>query len=76
MPKPREDGRAYVVQNPDHNKEVTPADVIAHCKQHLAAYKVPKLVLVRERQLSLKSPIGKVLRKELRKAAAEEFARG
>jgi long-chain acyl-CoA synthetase len=66
--------RAYVVQNPEHSKEVTPADVIAHCKQHLAAYKVPKLVLVRD-ELP-KSPIGKVLRKDLRKAAAEELNRG
>jgi long-chain acyl-CoA synthetase len=66
--------RAYVVQNPDHAKEVTPADVIAHCKQHLAAYKVPKLVVVRD-ELP-KSPIGKVLRKDLRKAVAEEMSRG
>jgi long-chain acyl-CoA synthetase len=66
--------RAYVVQNPDHSKDVTPADVIAHCRQHLAAYKVPKLVLVRD-ELP-KSPIGKVLRKDLRKAAAEELNRG
>ena len=65
--------RAYVVQNPDHSKEVMPADVIAHCKQHLAAYKVPKLVVVRD-DLP-KSPIGKVLRKELRKAVAEELNR-
>lgn len=66
--------RAYVVQNPDHAKAVTQADVIAHCKQHLAAYKVPKLVLVRD-ELP-KSPIGKVLRKDLRKAVAEEISRG
>jgi long-chain acyl-CoA synthetase len=66
--------RAYVVQNPDHAKELTPADVIAHCKQHLAAYKVPKLVVVRD-ELP-KSPIGKVLRKDLRKAVAEEMSRG
>lgn len=66
--------RAYVVQNPEHAKEVTPADVIAHCKQHLAAYKVPKLVVVRD-ELP-KSPIGKVLRKDLRKAVAEEMSRG
>jgi long-chain acyl-CoA synthetase len=65
--------RAYVVQNPDHAKEVMPADVIAHCKQHLAAYKVPRLVVVRD-DLP-KSPIGKVLRKDLRKAVAEEMNR-
>lgn len=65
--------RAYVVQNPDHPREVTPADVIAHCKQHLAAYKVPKLVVVRD-ELP-KSPVGKVLRKDLRKAVADELSR-
>jgi long-chain acyl-CoA synthetase len=66
--------RAYVVQNPDHTKEVTSADVLAHCKLHLAAYKVPKLVVVRD-DLP-KSPIGKVLRKDLRKVVAEELTRG
>ena len=62
--------RAYVVQNPESAKPVTPADVLAHCKQHLAAYKVPKTVVLRD-ELP-KSPIGKVLRKDLRKAVAEE----
>ncbi|MDZ4279157.1 MAG: AMP-binding protein [Hydrogenophaga sp.] len=63
--------RAYVVQNPESPTEVMPADVLAHCKQHLAAYKVPRLVVVRD-ELP-KSPIGKVLRKDLRKAVAEEM---
>ncbi len=62
--------RAYVVQNPDHEKVVTAADVLEHCRQHLAAYKVPKRVVVRD-DLP-KSPIGKVLRKDLRRLAAEE----
>jgi long-chain acyl-CoA synthetase len=60
-------------RTPTTAKEVMPADVIAHCKQHLAAYKVPKLVVVRD-ELP-KSPIGKVLRKDLRKAVAEEMTR-
>lgn len=63
--------RAYVVQNPDHARKVTPADVRAHCKQHLAAYKVPKVIVIRD-ELP-KSPIGKVLRKDLRKVAAQEM---
>jgi len=66
--------RAYVVQNPDHVKELMPADVLAHCKKHLAAYKVPKLVVVRD-DLP-KSPIGKVLRKDLRQVVAQELSRG
>jgi long-chain acyl-CoA synthetase len=65
--------RAYVVQNPEHKKPLSPADVLTHCRQHLAAYKVPKLVVVRD-ELP-KSPIGKVLRKDLRKPAAEEIIR-
>jgi long-chain acyl-CoA synthetase len=66
--------RAYVVQNPDHAQEVMPADVIAHCKKHLAAYKVPRLVVVRD-ELP-KSPIGKVLRKDLRQAVTQALNRG
>jgi long-chain acyl-CoA synthetase len=42
--------------------------VIAHCRQHLAAYKVPKIVEFRS-ELK-KSPIGKVLRRELREEPA------
>jgi len=72
--KTGESVRAYVVQNPDHGKEVTPADVLEHCRKHLAAYKVPKLVVVKD-ELP-KSPIGKVLRKDLRKAVAEEMKQG
>jgi long-chain acyl-CoA synthetase len=72
--KTGESVRAYVVQNPEHTKEVMPADVIAHCKQHLAAYKVPRLVVVRD-DLP-KSPIVKVLRKDLRQDVAKELNRG
>jgi long-chain acyl-CoA synthetase len=43
---------------------LTAEQVIAHCQQHLAAYKVPKIVEFRS-ELK-KSPIGKVLRRELR----------
>jgi long-chain acyl-CoA synthetase len=43
---------------------LTAEQVIAHCRQHLAAYKVPKIVEFRS-ELK-KSPIGKVLRRELR----------
>ncbi len=44
--------------------------VIAHCRQHLAAYKVPRLVEFRS--ALPKSGVGKYLRRELR---AEEIAR-
>lgn len=49
--------------------ELTVDEVRAFCKKHLAAYKVPRRVEFRE-ELP-KTPIGKVLRKDLRKEIAE-----
>lgn len=46
---------------------LTAEDVIGHCRSHLAAYKVPKQVEFRA-ELS-KTPVGKILRRELRSAA-------
>lgn len=66
--------RAYVVQNPDMPAAVTKEDVVAHCRKHLAAYKVPKSVIIRD-ELP-KSPIGKILRKDLKAEARAEFAKG
>jgi long-chain acyl-CoA synthetase len=63
--------RAYVVPNPDHSGLVSTDEVIAHCKKQMTAYKVPKQVIVRD-ELP-KSPIGKVLRKELRAEALAEL---
>lgn len=46
------------------DRSVSPDDLRAHCKAHLTAYKVPKEIVVRD---SLpKSPVGKILRKDLR----------
>lgn len=64
--------RAYVVQNPDVSDQVTKEAVIAHCRKFLAAYKVPKSVILRD-ELP-KSPIGKILRKDLKAEARAEFA--
>ncbi len=64
--------RAYVVQNPDVSDLVTKEAVIAHCREHLAAYKVPKSVVLRD--ALPKSPIGKILRKDLKAEARAEFA--
>ena len=66
--------RAYVVQNPDAAGTVTKEEVIAHCRKHLAAYKVPKSVVIRD-ELP-KSPIGKILRKDLKAEVRAEFAKG
>lgn len=54
---------AYIVlRDPSLNEQ----DVIAHCKQELAAYKVPKRIEFWD-ELP-KTPVGKVLRKEVRAA--------
>ncbi len=66
--------RAYVVQNPDVSIEITKSDVIAHCRKYLAAYKVPKSVVIRD-ELP-KSPIGKILRKDLKAELRAEFGEG
>jgi long-chain acyl-CoA synthetase len=39
------------------------AEILEHCRRHLAAYKVPRLVEFRE--ILPRNPLGKVLRKEL-----------
>ncbi|RZS59550.1 long-chain acyl-CoA synthetase [Microcella putealis] len=56
--------RAYVVAG---EKPPTPEQIIAHCRESLAAYKVPKSVRFVD-ELP-KSPIGKILRRELRAEA-------
>ncbi|MBO6883246.1 MAG: AMP-binding protein [Marivita sp.] len=59
--------KAFVVKR---DNGLTEADIRAHCKAHLTAYKVPKRVEFRD-ELP-KSNVGKILRKDLR---AEELAR-
>jgi len=71
--------KAFVIRE---NTELSAEAVIAHCRKNLAKYKVPKLVEFRN-DLP-KSPIGKVLRRELRPpkgagqaaAKAAEVAKG
>ena len=45
--------------------DVTPEELIAHCKQHIGGYKVPKQVELRADPLPKSGP-GKVLKRELR----------
>jgi long-chain acyl-CoA synthetase len=59
--------KAFVVLR---DRGLTEADIRAHCRAHLTAYKIPKRVEIRE-ELP-KSNVGKILRKDLR---AEEMAR-
>ena len=56
--------RAYVVPG---DAPPTEAEVIAHCREHLAPYKVPRSIVFQE-ELPM-SNIGKILRRELRDAA-------
>ena len=51
--------------------EVTPAEIIAHCKQHLAGFKVPKAIVFGELP---KTSTGKIQKFELRKLAGSAAA--
>ncbi|HBV75273.1 MULTISPECIES: long-chain-fatty-acid--CoA ligase FadD [Vibrio] len=53
--------KIYVVKN---NSSLTKEELIAHCREHLTGYKIPKIVEFRE-ELP-KSNVGKILRRELR----------
>jgi long-chain acyl-CoA synthetase len=55
---------AYVIRK---DRAVTVEQIREHCRQSLTSYKVPKLVIFRD-ELP-KSPVGKVLRKDLREEA-------
>ena len=51
--------------------EVTPADIIAHCKQHLAGFKVPRAIVFCGLP---KTSTGKIQKYELRKQAGSALA--
>lgn len=60
-PKSNECVKAFVVKNDD---SLTPEEVIAHCREHMTSYKIPREV---EFKTELpKSPIGKILRRILK----------
>jgi long-chain acyl-CoA synthetase len=52
---------------------LTEGDLLAHCKQHLTGYKMPRVVEFRTEPLP-KTNIGKILRRELRDGAAAPAA--
>ena len=76
---------AAVVAKPDDNwgetpcaflelkpgAEVTKEDIVAHCKQHLAGFKVPRYIVFGELP---KTSTGKIQKFELRKAAGSATA--
>jgi long-chain acyl-CoA synthetase len=55
---------AVVVPRPGH-EQLDPAELIAFCRQQIAAYKVPKRIELRREPLPKSGP-GKVLKRELR----------
>lgn len=59
--------KAYVVLQPEARGKVSEEEIIEFCKQHLAHYKVPKIVEFRG-ELP-KTDVGKVSRRELREEA-------
>jgi long-chain acyl-CoA synthetase len=63
---------AVIILKPDCS--VSGEDIIAHCRQYIAGYKVPRSIEFRE-SLPLSS-VGKVLKTELRKPFWENQSRG
>jgi long-chain acyl-CoA synthetase len=64
-PKTGESVQAYVVAA---DASIDPASIVQHCREHLAAYKIPRKVEFRD-ELP-KNLIGKILRKDLRVSPA------
>jgi len=67
--KDERSGEAVKVVIVAGNPALTEADVLAHCKQHLTGYKMPRVIEFRTEPLP-KSNIGKILRRELRDKVA------
>ena len=61
--------RAYVVKS---DPSLTAEALREHCRKYLAGYKIPKQIAFRE-ELP-KTPVGKLLRKDLRADAMREMA--
>ena len=62
-PRRGETVKALVILRPEHRGQVTDTDIIAWCHEHMAAYKVPRLVEFVE--TLPKSASGKVMWREL-----------
>ncbi|MCF2533592.1 AMP-binding enzyme, partial [Yinghuangia soli] len=57
---------AVVVPKP--GEKIEPDEITAHCREHLAGFKIPKYVVITE--ALPKNPSGKILKRELRDAYA------
>lgn len=62
--------KIFVVKN---DSSLTKEELIAHCREHLTGYKIPKIVEFRE-ELP-KSNVGKILRRELREENIANLAK-
>ena len=73
--QPQAEGRVTLISyGPDHCTECevrTVDDIIAHCKAHLAGFKVPKAIVFGELP---KTSTGKIQKYELRKVAGSAQA--
>jgi long-chain acyl-CoA synthetase len=68
VPDPRA-GEAVKIVVVRKDESLTEAELLAHCKQHLTGYKIPRYVEFRSEPLP-KTNIGKILRRALRDAPA------
>jgi len=64
VPDPVQGERIKVIIVP-RSSELTEAMIVAHCRERLTAYKVPRIIVFREEPLP-KTNVGKVLRRDLR----------
>jgi len=65
---------AFVVPAPGHDTDGLAEELVAHCREYIAAYKVPKQVYV-EPALPM-TPMGKVRKVDLRRLAATQQPQG
>jgi long-chain acyl-CoA synthetase len=72
VPDPRA-GEAVKIVVVRKDESLTEAELLAHCKQHLTGYKIPRFVEFRSEPLP-KTNIGKILRRALRDAPAAKPA--
>jgi fatty-acyl-CoA synthase len=72
VPHPRWVEAVVAVVVPKAGQQLTEAEVLAHCQQHLAGFKAPKAVVFAE--ALPKNPSGKLLKRELRVRHQAHFA--
>lgn len=65
LPDPKLGEKVTAVVVPEPGKSIVPADLIAHCRELIGGFKVPREVIVRK-ELPM-SGAGKILKNELRK---------